>query len=148
MKSLNKQADLISELSNSVQFLGVEATIGALKKAREDKFYDDHTCTVITTVCETLELPIENFNNNKHTRSDKGLLAVCFVTYFLFEDFKFSYMDITKKLNINKTTIWDSMRTIRSAKLKNPKSNIDIIIATHFSKLKELITEYKKNHHE
>lgn len=138
--------ELITELKNSVDWLGVDGTISALRNARVCHTSDVITQKIITIVCHHMGISVSEFRNHKF-RSDKRKLAICFCVYFLHSEgfFDLSHSEISRKLplGLSKQSMHNYFMVIKSAKLKSPKSNIDMLISNHLPVLIETISSLK-----
>lgn len=142
---MKNNLDLVSQLKSAVDYLGIEGTIDAMRQAIENKIGDENTCYVITEVCNSICLSIEDFENSK-LRTDERKVAIAFCSYFLNTIFAYSTYKISKRLplKLDRRSISGYISIITDAKIKNPKSNIDLIISTRYDNLKNIFITHKK----
>ncbi len=143
---MSHEMELITELKNSVDWLGVDGTISALRNARVCHTSDVITQKIITHVCQRIGITVAQFRDYKF-RNDKRKVAICFCVYFLHSEefFDLSHSEISRKLplGLSKQSMHNYFAVIKNAKLKNPKSNIDMLISNHLTALIATISPLK-----
>ena len=94
---------LLTEVKNSVELIGIDKTIQALKSARIVHFSDEILQTIISCICQEIGIKVEELLNSHEKNNDKRKVAICFCVYFLNEDeyFGFTHREIAQKLPLN-----------------------------------------------
>ena len=144
----NNEIELITQLKNSVDFIGVDKTINALKSAQLQYFPEEKIKDIITVICKEVGISVRQFRDSSLKNNDKRKVAICFCIHFLhsYNYFNFSYDEIADKLpglNLNgRQSIYYYVRIIKTAKTEDPKSDIDKLIANHLPKLEKTIKPF------
>jgi hypothetical protein len=140
----NNSSDLLSELKSAVDYLGIDETINVLRKEVNSKLRNTPVDVVMSEVCKTVGITQEEFMDSK-LMSYERKVAIGFCSYLLNEFFDYSKTKISLELplNLHRRTITVYHSIILKAKLKNPKSEIDILVSTHFDNLNNIITQHK-----
>lgn len=141
---MKRQIQLVDELQSTVSACGINGAIDALRQYRMDKFGAEAISYVFSTVNKALKISNKELEQNSWT--DNRKIAFGFYGYFLHHIFNYTFFDIQKSIpiKVNQRFIYNHARMIKTAKIINPKTDIDKTISLHIETLKENFTNYKK----
>lgn len=142
---MNGESRLIDELAVSKSILSIDGIINTLQNARGQQQQGRHIGYVVDLVNKTLQISVDDLQII-NSRSDLRKVAIGFYWHFLTTVFKYSTSQIYKDLPviIKHRMIYEYGQIIRKAKIENPKTDIDKLVATHHNNLRETILKYKK----
>jgi len=138
-------SDLLIEVAEAHNALGLEQTISVLKSARQNKSCVDAIVSVALIICEVVDIKIETLGSN-NLREDKRKIAIGLCIFFIKRYYKFSYEEISKviQLNLKYSIMLRYHNMIKKSKKDNPKTEIDKMINQYYAQIeKRLISEIK-----
>jgi hypothetical protein len=127
-------SDIILELAESVKDLGFEETVFLLKGARKEKEFEKRITTILSIICNNVNIEIEKISQH-NLRDDRRKIAIGMCIYFCKKYYQYTYEEISKamKLNLKFQILNRYHKLVKNAKMTNPKSEVDIIIAKHIN---------------
>lgn len=136
---------LITELHHSVSSIGINGTIEVLKKGRKKQLSAVCINYVFVQVNKMLSITAEQLQQ-RNGHNDVKKIAIGFYFYFscILLGYRFSEVCECLPIKLKKRALYYYFNIIKTAKLVNPKTDIDKLIVLHFAKLEKLFTEYKK----
>jgi hypothetical protein len=136
---------LISELHNSVSSIGITKTIEVLKKGRKRQLNDVCINYVFVEVNKMLSITVDQLQNGS-SRNDARKVAIGFYFYFSCNILGYRFAEVCECLpvKLQKRMLYYYYGIIKAAKLINPKTDIDKLVALHFQNLEKLFIAYKK----
>lgn len=137
---------LIAEIYRTINLIGMRKTIDALRNASGSHFSNEYAKYVVSEVNKYLKITYDEVAVI-NSRSDKRKVAIGFYGYFLYDFFEFkSWQQVSSSipLKITGRVYFNYYLIIKKAKIDNPRSDIDRMIAENKKKLEHIFSEFKK----
>lgn len=140
----SKHGHLFNEVATTLSTLGVGKTIEVLQEARKNRYKDNHAYKVMITVTEALGITFIEMQQ-LNARKDNRKVGIALCVHFLYNEFNQKYIEISRnlKIGLSISSLASHHDLIKSANLKNPKSDIDKMIAKHLPELTPIINKIK-----
>lgn len=145
-KSLSISNQILAELFETVEILGIEKTIKTLQDAKLKSLsgQNDDIDFILTCVSDLTEVSKERILSS-YDRTDDRKLAMAISVYLLRSEYDFSYPDLKKIFNKDMSALYRYCEMIEKMPEK-PKTEFDKKVEIILKKVKLLITKKKLNH--
>lgn len=142
-KTASITTNIFDELIVTVESIGVEKTIKSLQEARARILIlsDLNVENIIISVTEVTGVSKERILHGTD-RSDERKMALALCVFYIKNEFKYSYSDITKIFSKDKSALYRYYSIIENLPVK-PKSEFEKTLSEFCKKLELLITREK-----
>lgn len=136
---VNKSLELLAEVFNTVDILGVEGTSNALSKARSEHmhFKDGFVEYVMNMVSTEMEIPVDTIINS-NDKNAKRILCLKFISYYLYASKRFTYDHIALLIKKDKGMPWRYYN-----ELKEFREDLKHVLQKHFRRFDKIVGEFK-----
>jgi len=145
-KALSISNQILAELFETVEIIGIEKTIKTLQDAKLKSLsgQNDDIDFVLTSVSDLTDVSKDRILSS-YDRTDERKLAMAISVYILRSEYDFSYPDLKKIFNKDMSALYRYFEMIERMPEK-PKTEFDKKVDTILKKVKLLITKKKLNH--
>lgn len=141
-KTITLEYQLLTSLMNCANKIGAHNTMHILNEAVHKRRVEDINFCVQTILSK---MTVEMEDLRRYNYNDNRKVAIGFCVYFLCEvyDLKISILDKYFPFKLKLRMLSNYKNIIAKAKIDNPKTDIEKIVATHYSILNKIFVNHK-----
>ena len=145
LRILEKQREVFDELFLTIELIGIDGTIKALKEAKTNCVSKDFNVDFILNVCVQVTGVAKERILHGNDRTDERKMAISLCVYFIKQHLAYSLTQSKKIFNKDESALSRYNANVENRPNK-PKTEFEKILDTNYKKINLIITEKKLTH--